>query len=91
MNIVEWHFYPENNMDDPNYNDIYTRVGMIPGVLNSKFVKQEGYMEITMDKDLCSKEEILELLTSKTTTYLEPINVELNANMNLFIQKLFKR
>ncbi len=90
MNIVEWRFYVENTAGDSN-DDLRAHVGIIPGVLNSKFVKHEGCLTITMDTDLCTQDEIIEAMTLKPNKHLLPVNLEMNLNMNHFIKKLFNR
>ncbi len=91
MNIVEWCINVDNDINDPKQDNLRKKVQVIPGVLNSKFLKKEGTMTITMDTDLCTKDEIMDAISTKFNTYLQQANQGIGINMNYLMKKLFRR
>ncbi len=87
MNIVEWRYDVAKTMDDQKRDDIRHHMNIIPGILHSKFVQKEGYLSITLDTDLCSVDEINELMESKTFKSVKP---PLNSTVNHLFKRLFK-
>lgn len=91
MNIVEWRFDLEKNMDDLKRDSIYDHIKLTPGILNSKFVQNEGYLSITLDADLCSRDEILEIMKTDLDQQLNPENLVFDIKMNNLFKRLFRR
>lgn len=90
MNIVEWRYQVAKTMDDQKRDDIRDHMNIIPGILHSKFVQNEGYMSVTLDTDLCSVDEVYELMESKIDYQIESELPTLNSTVNHLFKRLFK-
>lgn len=91
MNIVELRYDVEKTMDEQKRQNIRHHINITPGIIHSQFVQSEGYLSITLDADLCTKDEINHLLLSKPETNLLSDRVRHYTSFNVFFQRLFKK
>lgn len=91
MNIIEQHFTIEKNLDQEKCDQLIAYMRITPGILHSKFAWQEGYVAITMDTDLCTQDEIIEAILSKTKDRVKSKPLKEGFKIPQCLKKLFPR
>lgn len=85
MNIITHQFYINRNLSKRETQKVQSDIGLLPGVLQCALDTEGKTMEVTYDNELCSEEELQEILQAKSPFALRILDVHIQTLVSLLL------
>lgn len=85
MNIITHQFYINRSLSRRETQKVQSDIGLLPGVLQCALDTEGQTMEVTYDNELCSEEELQEILQTKSPFSLRILDVHIQTLVFLLL------